>query len=53
MTAGGGGGGGVGTYELIARHTIVSGYYDLTLDVCVSVCPSLVRPSMRLYFVSG
>ena len=35
-------------YFFIPRHTIVAGYYGFTLDVRVSV-----RPSIRPYFVSG
>ena len=38
----------------ITRHTIVAGYYGFTLDVCVSVSPSVrqsvVRPSARFRF---
>ena len=30
----------------IPRHTIVAGYYGFTLDVRVSVCPSVVHPSV-------
>ena len=30
----------------IPRHMIVAGYYGFTLDVCVSVQPSVVRPSV-------
>ena len=32
------------------RHKIVAGYYGLTLDVHVSVRPSVVRPSVRPFF---
>ena len=39
-------------YIFIHRHTIVAGYYDFTLDVCVTVHPSIhqsvVRPSVCL-----
>ena len=38
----------------IPDHTIVAGYYGFTLDVCVSVHPSIsrtsVRPSIRFSF---
>ena len=34
----------------IPHHTIVAGYYGFTLDVCVSVRPSVVRPSVRFSF---
>ena len=37
----------------ISRHTIVAGYYGFTLDVRVSVCPSVSRTSVRPFFVSG
>ena len=33
--------------SFIPRHTIVAGYYGFTLDVCVSVCPSVSRTSVR------
>ena len=34
----------------IPRHTIVAGYYSFTLDVRVSVRPSVVRPSVCFSF---
>ena len=34
----------------IASHTIVAGYYGFTLDVRVSVCPSVICPSIRFSF---
>ena len=53
------GGGGVHHYWIkmlvlfIPRHTIVAGYYGFTMDVRVSVRPSIVCPSVRPFFVSG
>ena len=34
----------------ISRHTIVAGYYGFTLDVHMSVRPSISRPSVRFSF---
>ena len=34
----------------IPRHTIVAGYYGFTLDVRVSVRPSVIRQSVRFSF---
>ena len=36
----------------IPRHTIVAGYYGFTLDIRVSVHPSVSRQSVRSFFVS-
>ena len=33
----------------IPRHTIVAGYYGFTLDVRVSVRPSVIRTSVRRF----
>ena len=37
----------------IACHTIVGRYYGFMLDICVSVCLSVVHPSVHSCFVSG
>ena len=34
----------------IPRHTVVAGYYGFTLVIPESVCPSVVRPSVRFSF---
>ena len=38
---------------IIPRHTIVAGYYDITLVVRLSVRHTSVRPSVHPFFVSG
>ena len=40
----------INIFLIIPCHTIVAGYYGFTLDVRVSVCPSIVRPSVRFSF---
>ena len=37
-------------YTFLPHHTIVAWYYGFTLDVRVSVRPSVVRPSVRFSF---
>ena len=36
-------------FIFLPRHTIVVGYYDFMLDVCVSVSPSVVCTSFRFF----
>ena len=40
-------------FLVIPRHTIVAGYYGFTLDVRVSVHPSVRHTSICPFFVSG
>ena len=37
-------------FLIIPRHIIVAGYYGFTLDIRVSVRPSVVRPSINFFF---
>ena len=37
-------------FLFIPRHTIVAGYYGFSLDVSVSVRPSVIHPSVRFSF---
>ena len=38
-------------FTFIPHHTIVAGYYGFTLDIRLSVCPSVSRPSVFRFWM--